>query len=100
MKRQGIFIFKIIFFLTVFFNMGTDAQACLIVQQDRQEITFFGESDENIFNPGNDSLNEDQISQLYSITLVTEPHLKTYFSQNCHKAKKISYSFWQPPKIF
>jgi hypothetical protein len=100
MKRKGKILFKIIFILIVFFNIGIDAYSNFKTHLISIELLTGKSSSESSFNPVIDSLNEDQIDQSYSFDLTEKPDCQLPINWDCFIDHHFNLSIWQPPKIF
>lgn len=99
MKRRGLILFYIIFFLAVFFNLGTETHSDFNAHLYTIS-TSTGENDaEENYNSENDSPNYDQIEQPYSFDLIRRPVGQILIPGNCPLVKDIIFCVWQPPKI-
>ena len=99
MKRRGLILFYIIFFLAVFFNLGTETHSDFNAHLYTIS-TSTGENDaEENYNSENDSTNYDQFDQPYSFDLIRRPVGQILIPGNCPLVKDIIFCVWQPPKI-
>ena len=99
MKKRGLILFNIIFFLAVFFNLGTEAHSDFNAHLYTIG-TSTGENDsEDNYSSENDSPDYDQIDQPCSSGLIRQPVGQILIPRNCTIVKNIFFSVWQPPKI-
>jgi len=99
MKRRGLTIFKIIFILAVFFNLGVDAHSDIFGNQ-YAICTSSGENDDSDnYNQENDTQINDQIDPSYSFSLIRQPVYIILIPYNSSLTKNIIFTIWQPPKI-
>jgi hypothetical protein len=99
MKKRGLILFNIIFFLAVLINLRTEAHSDFNSQVYTIR-TSSGENDvEDNFSSENDSPNYDQIDQSCCFGLIRQPVGQILIPLSCSAVKKITISVWQPPKI-
>ncbi|MCX6327435.1 MAG: hypothetical protein NT144_12430 [Bacteroidia bacterium] len=98
MKKQRKILFKIIFFLVVFFSIGIDTHSNNL-QLAPVEIPAGTNNVEISFSPEIDSIDEDQIAQSYRFDLKEESVCQISIPRSCSIVYCFCCSVWQPPKI-
>jgi len=99
MKRRGLILFNIIFFLAVFFNLGTEPHSDFNAHLYTISTSTGENEAEGNYNSEKDSPNYDQMDQTYSFDLISQPAGQILIPDNLPLVKDIFFCVWQPPKI-
>jgi hypothetical protein len=100
MKSQRKILFRIIFFLTVFFSYGINTFSNCIIQPYNIEFSKAMNAEENGLLSEIDSCNDDKVLQISKYGSIAEPFCLISISSNPLLIHNFSSSIWQPPEIF
>ena len=99
MKKYRALLFRIIFFLTVFFSMGVNSYQNLNTWPHHTEFSSDNAVIEDSFGSHIDNLAIDQIGQsLDYIRIENNPEIIPAL-HNYQVIRQFSYPVWQPPKV-
>jgi hypothetical protein len=98
-KRWNIFL-KIFLLIVLLFFPGITTHASLDAQQYYIEISHDTDNIESRLTQDIDSSDEDQINQSDNLDLSEQPECKKYILSTQTILNIISFSVWQPPKVF
>jgi hypothetical protein len=99
MKKQRTVLFRIIFFLTVFFSVGLNSYQNLSTWSHHTEISNDKEVTEDSFSSHIDNLTIDQISQTLDYMYLENNPKAIATLHNFQLISQFRYPVWQPPRV-